>query len=118
MVKKIINGIILVGYIICICLCVYSYRKYRQSDIQSRRYQELTDRITEENTRLKNAMSDIRESVDGIRESTGELEELNGKTISGIDGCILQLKEIRKQVYILEKYCDSVDYNIGCNIGN
>lgn len=116
--KKIFYSIVFILWFLFLCISLYSYRKYRQCYIQSREYQDYATRITEENTRLKNAMYDIRESVDGIREAAGELESLNGSTISGLDECIRELKEIREQVYIMEKYCDSVNYNIGCSISD
>lgn len=118
MVKKIGIGIILALWIVSAIIGLYYYRQYRQCYIRDEHNQELTVRILEENTRLKNTMFDIRKSVDGIRESTGELESLNGSTISGIDDCIRELEEIRKQVYTLEKYCDSINYNIGCSVSD
>lgn len=117
MAKKVCCGIFFILFVLSICISVYSYRKYRQCYFQFREYQELTDRITEENTRLKDAMSDIRKSVDGIRENTGKLEELNGKSINGINECIGKLKEIREKVQIMENYCDNVNFTIG-NIDN
>ena len=118
MVKKIGVGIILAMWVVFAIIGLYYYRQYRQSNIQSEYNRGLAERAIEENTRLKNTLSSIRESVDGIREDTDRIEEINNGTINGIRDCIMQLEEIRKQVYILEKYCDSVNYNIGCNIGD